>query len=393
MVADELALALVDEHLPASGRVLDPFCGSGRLLAAAEDAAVRVGVDVNPLAWLLTRAKLAQPNVSIIESVIADIDRARHVRTWRALQPVGKRQVEWFAPEVLIDLHRIVMWINRLSLPEAELLLVASALSATVRQVSYARQSGWKLHRVNAAARTSFAASAWDQIELRLRYCLHEINTARPVKGTIHVELANARSLSKPESPIKAYGPYDVVLTSPPYGDSRTTVQYGAASALCLSVVAQVKGLEHLALSGAMIDTACLGGRPRDVGFDIDLKQYWAGAPATRLGGSVRTFLTDYDDVCGLIAKSLGPGGKAILVVGRRFTGGFRIKLDDFTIDRLEARGFMLVRREKRDLQSKHLPRRINRFARSHSRDDRARGLVNTMDSEIILVFRMGKLP
>jgi methylase of polypeptide subunit release factors len=77
MVADELARALVQKHVPANGRVLDPFCGSGRLLAAAEHATLRVGIDANPLAWLLTRAKLAQPSASIIKAILAEIDTTR----------------------------------------------------------------------------------------------------------------------------------------------------------------------------------------------------------------------------------------------------------------------------------------------------------------------------
>jgi hypothetical protein len=43
-------------------------------------------------------------------------------------------------------------------------------------------------------------------------------------------------------------------MTSPPYGDSRTTVQYGAASALCLSVVSRLCGLEQLGMLGREID-------------------------------------------------------------------------------------------------------------------------------------------
>jgi DNA modification methylase len=388
MIADELAHALVHEHVPAAGRVLDPFCGSGRLLAAAEHAALRVGIDTNPLAWLLTRAKLMQPSALIVEAVLNDIDSARRIRTRRAIKPLGERQVDWFAPDVLVDLDHIVRWINRLALPEAERLLIAAALSATVREVSFARQSGWKLHRLDAAARAAFTTSTWDRLAKRLRYCLNEVKTARPVSGTIHVELANARSLSQADNPARSHGPYDIVLTSPPYGDSRTTVQYGAASSLCLSVVARIKGLEHLALPGSMIDNSCLGGHQRNSDLDIEVKRYWAGAASKRLGRSVHAFLADYDDVCGSIALNLKPGGKAVLVLGRRSTGGFRLKLDTFTVDRFEARGFTLLSRETRDLQHKRFPRHINRFARSCSQDDRARGLVRTMSSEIIVVLQ-----
>src|ERR1700730_13829986 len=70
MVADELALDLASEYIPTGGSILDPFCGSGRLLAAANCASVRVGVDSNPLAWLLTRAKLSPARTKVIGEIL-----------------------------------------------------------------------------------------------------------------------------------------------------------------------------------------------------------------------------------------------------------------------------------------------------------------------------------
>jgi site-specific DNA-methyltransferase (cytosine-N4-specific) len=84
----------------------------------------------------------------------------------------------------------------------------------------------------------------------------------------------------------------------------------------------------------------------------------------------------------------LKPEGKAIFVVGRRSTGGYRLKLDLFTVDCLAARGFNLVAREFRRLQRKRVPRKINKFGRSYSAEDRSRGIVNTIVDEIILVMQ-----
>jgi hypothetical protein len=72
--------------------------------------------------------------------------------------------------------------------------------------------------------------------------------------------------------------------------------------------------------------------------------------------GAISKFLFDYDEVCGSVARKLKPGGKAIFVVGRRSTGGYRLKLDKFTIDCLKKRGFDLVCTEERELQHKRTP-------------------------------------
>lgn len=393
MVADELALDLVHRYVPDGATVLDPFCGSGRLLAAAESATVRVGADTNPLAWLLTMAKLSNPDHRIIGNIVQDMALAKHTVPTGMPLMTPERQVEWFTPEIRHELGRVVAWINCLRLADPERYLVAAALSATVREVSFARQSGWKLHRRTAAERERFSACPWERLERRLRYCEAEVRRAGCILGRSHVALTSVASLRSHEHPVRALGPYGVVLTSPPYGDSRTTVQYGAASALCLSVVARIDGLQQLAATGGEIDGRCLGGHAaaKEHREPIDLSRYWAGAREGSTAHIVARFLSQYSEACDVIADCLCPGGTAVLVVGRRSTGGRRVRLDDFTVDRLQARGVELVGRTTRSLRQKRVPRHINRFGRSASPEMRERGGVVTMSSEITLVLRKSR--
>lgn len=388
MVADELAIRIVRKYVPEGATILDPFCGSGRLLVAAERAALRVGIDVNPLAVLLTTAKLGNASAAVIEGVLSRIACARRRRHKVTFAFVERRQVDWFGASVLSELGRIVGWINGLKLPKPERWLVASALSATVREVSYARQSGWKLHRLGADERGARQRCPWQCLERRLRYAIAELRLRDPVSGERFVALGRVGARNGTADSVESLGPYDVVLTSPPYGDSRSTVQYGAASALCLGVVARIEGLDHLAMAGNEIDSSCLGGRSVESSSRIDVKAYWAGARNTKLARKVDFFLSDYEKACEAIAKNVKPGGTAILVVGRRSTGGFRLKLDDFTVDCLARKGFELMAREARTLQRKRVPRRINRFGRSKSASTRKRGAVLTMAKEIVLILR-----
>lgn len=386
MVADELAQALVDEHVHTGARVLDPFCGSGRLLAAAENASLRVGFDVNPLAWLLARAKLANASSGIVANVLGDLSRGRAYKDDTGIELPSDRKVEWFASDTWRELERIVAWINFLRLPDAERLVVTAALSATVREVSYARQMGWKLHRLDRASRERFRPCPWEKFGRRLRYCERELRRTRMTLGPTRVELADLRSFALGPSAQNWSTNFDVVLTSPPYGDSRTTVQYGAASALCLSVVAAVHGFEGLAASGGAIDASCLGGRSTARMPVEGLTRYWAGSRDDRECRLVERFLADYGESCDAAAARLSSGGKAIFVVGRRTIGGHTLFLDQFTADRLGKSGMRLVSCAERPLNRKRLPRRINRFGRSADAGERARGVIPTMENEIILV-------
>ncbi|WP_316218965.1 MULTISPECIES: hypothetical protein [unclassified Bradyrhizobium] len=370
--------------------MLDPFCGSGRLLAAATEASLRVGIDTNPLACLLTQAKFAKVDPRNIGSVIEGIDSAQMCfpRSELCFGPT-ERKVEWFSKAVREELNRLVVWLNSLQLSGPESLLVASALSATVRDVSFAREQGWKLHRLDAESRRKFKPCPWDRFKKRLTYCLDELSarSSHPSGRTI-VKLGDSRALAdRRKSPVSTLGSFDVVLTSPPYGDSRSTVQYGAASALCLSVVRHLAGFEHFQASGGSIDSSCLGGTgaPRESGFS--LKPYWSGSERSPHATLVSKFLGDYDVVCGGLADYLKPDGKVIFVVGRRSTGGYRLKLDEFTVDCFLRRGFKLLSKEERSLVHKRIPRRINRFGRDPTRQNCASALVPTMNSEIVVVL------
>ena len=180
------------------------------------------------------------------------------------------------------------------------------------------------------------------------------------------------------------------MLTSPPYGDSRTTVQYGAASALCLELVSLIDGLDGLFARGADVDARCLGGHRAGSEFEASptLRPYWGGAKESQQFAVVASFLADFAKACGEISHMVAPGGTVVMVLGERRVRGFRLKLEAFTTDQFGTLGFELTSRDERALEGKQLPRRINRFGRTSSLEMRAKGVTRTMTREVILVFR-----
>lgn len=93
--------AIVREHLEDSGlSVLDPFCGSGTtLLESAMLGNSVVGIDVNPIAVLISRAKLAPltlENLDALGSLIAQV-RLWDGKTESELPDFHGRD-HWFSP-------------------------------------------------------------------------------------------------------------------------------------------------------------------------------------------------------------------------------------------------------------------------------------------------------
>src|SRR5207302_1608175 len=89
-------------------------------------------------------------------------------------------------------------------------------------------------------------------------------------------------------------GAFDLGITSPPYGDSQTTVQYGGISSLCLGVLKHLKNLQIPLMSSASIDRCCLGGSSLELDFSstgFRIHQFWNGP--TILATRVFSFLED----------------------------------------------------------------------------------------------------
>ena len=393
MVADELALELARSHVKPGQRVLDPFCGSGRLLVAGASVPGKfVGMDVNPLARLITMAKVVTVSAETISELVSDIEFARRNVRPKPLTLREPRKVQWFPESVLAEIGQIASWINALNLDYSHKTVLATAFSAAVRDASYCRKGRWKLHRLDPFARANHVASAWDCLKRRLQLYVVESTATTPLKGEVSVIGGDAREILARVSGLEPLSKFDLVLTSPPYGDSKTTVQYGAASALCLDAVSRIEGFADFFVQGVNIDRQCLGGgKPPAVRGDSQklLKRYWAGALGSTKAATVAAFLADISQVFAQVASLLQPGGRAVLVLGRRSVGGFRVKLDLVIMDCLERFGLRLESCQRRVLHDKRLPRTINRFGRSSSKDIRAKGLTKTMSEEFILTFGM----
>ncbi len=390
MIADSLATSLAAEYVEAGSIVFDPFCGTGRTLMAASALGGRgIGIDINPLAVLITRAKasrISAHEVRELHDCLATSPRSGPVVV--SATAAAHRTVTWFSEKARRELSEIIASINHLSLRKPLLLPVAALLSATVRDVSYCRKDAWKLHRLSGGERSAFRPSAWKVFLSRLNGLAKALDAGARPTGGVDAHVGDARHVVKEVGA----GRVDLVITSPPYGDSRSTVQYGAMSSLCLSVLRLLHGLgDDLKPvdGGRDIDRCCLGGtydsfRPEFVGA----RKYWYGKPGTQVGVATSRFLADMTAVGGQITQVLRPGGRAVFIVGRRLAGSFRLRLDEFLVDSLATGGLQLESRTVRPVPCKWTPSVVRRWARSRVRRESVGALVRTMAEEQVLIFR-----
>jgi hypothetical protein len=101
----QLVEILLDRYVPAGGRVLDPFAGSGTtLVQSLESGREATGIDVAAFNCLLMRVKTADYNEFVLESEIRDaLGRFRSMDI-QGLAPGPGYIGRWFAPRAAREL-------------------------------------------------------------------------------------------------------------------------------------------------------------------------------------------------------------------------------------------------------------------------------------------------
>src|SRR5690349_15311470 len=102
----QLVEELFRRHVPAQGRVLDPFAGSGTtLVQALESGLDSVGVDIAAFNCLLVGVKTAPHNPFVLESDLRDA-LARFERGEGKAGRASAYVRAWYAPQAADDLLR-----------------------------------------------------------------------------------------------------------------------------------------------------------------------------------------------------------------------------------------------------------------------------------------------
>jgi hypothetical protein len=102
----QLVEELFRRHVPAGGRVLDPFAGSGTtLVQALESGLDSVGIGIAAFNWLLVRVKTGVHNQVVLERDLRDA-LARFERGEGEPTAASAYVEEWFAPQAREELLR-----------------------------------------------------------------------------------------------------------------------------------------------------------------------------------------------------------------------------------------------------------------------------------------------
>ena len=212
---------LVDElfrrHVPAGGRVLDPFAGSGTtLVQALESGLTATGIDIAAFNCLLMRVKTRRYNVFALETDVRDALR-RFERGEGEPAPAPPYIEKWFAPTAARELLAFRSLIDGYEHDDVLRVVLAraarSARATTHFDLDFPRhpqREPYWCHKHRRECRPVDRASHFIR-----RYALDTLERLKEfarVRGRRDVDVIHGDAR---DADLRA--PFDAIVTSPPY--------------------------------------------------------------------------------------------------------------------------------------------------------------------------------
>ena len=335
-----------------------------------------IGFDINPLSLLIAQAKLAQYDIDELRQELTDIDKALKHEVGVDI-PTIPNMCNWYDSEVTHDLGRIRHVLMNQKIRYRDFFTVVFA--HTCRHQSFTKKSEFKRIRVSSDLRENFRNQA---ISTFLKYaasCIKEFSNARvPI---VRSEIYRRNSMNA----LSTFREYDLVVTSPPYGDSSTTVAYGQYSSFGNE---WTKGLNEYNDVTYRVDTESLGGRKNGEDTCIEFQQILDQFEIfdqifernPKRADDVKTFFEAYMLCVKNIVAGLAPSGTVCLVVGNRTVAGLQIPMDEITAQMLSCFDLRYKGIFVRNLSNKVMPP-------LNSPTNEAGKIGRTMATESVVVF------
>lgn len=374
--------------------LFDPFAGSGTVLVEGLCAGLSVRAqDINPLAVLLCKAKTGSIDNAVLREAANAALLAAQKDKDRKIEASFRNRRKWFRESAAIELSKIRRAIRNISSRRVRQFLWV-ALAETVRLTSNSRTSTYKLH-----------IRPRDEIE-RLPRPLDVFNDVlirnlaehKDFVDRVSAKRQDARSLFSAKTDIALQdsrepisGVYDLLVTSPPYGDNKTTVPYGQSAYLPLQWIdfddigRGTSGEDYLC-STHEIDRRSLGGESGRGDLRQKFKELFARSPSLLetfeqlsdlprdRGARVLFFSRDLEQAIAATSSALRLNAYLIWTLGNRRVGNIEIPLDRIVSEFLTFHGAVSVAEVTRNIRSKRMAPRNN--------------VARTMHNERVLIFR-----
>lgn len=372
----QIGIDILKELHVSSGNMLDPYCGSGSSFVCGLECGIKqmTGFDINPLAVLIAKAKFTKIESNKLDvfyqelrnNIFEMIKCEEKIKTIE-LPEITNRDY-WFSKNVVLNLSLIKKCILDIENKDIRTLFLVP-FSETVRECSYTRNNEFKLYRIKPEEVLDFNPDVINYYFKKLQDIIQYYKTYYLPK------LKNDVSINIHSEPFQnSSAKYDVVLTSPPYGDSRTTVAYGQFSTL---------SNEWLGINSARkIDGMLMGGKR----VNEIIQDGCIAEPISKINAvdnkralEVSSFYFDLAESIKNVSVGINKNGKVIYIVGNRTVKNVLLPTDQFIAEKFEEHGFIHHITYERAISNKAMPSR-------NSPTNKTGKTVNTMLYEYIVI-------
>ena len=359
MMIPQIARRLLKQYGIEGGWLLDPYCGTGTSLVEASLFGMHsVGCDINPLVRLIATAKSTPICLSILDKTLSRLnDHLFQIEFQKGKVPDAPvpnilNLAYWFSEDVIKPLAYLRNWIKDVP-DEAIQNFILIAFSETVREVSYTRNGEFKLYRMPAEKLQNFRPDVFGIFSKKLNRNRAGLAAFLEKRKNVEASVSGANTVQGELPMPRPLGGYDLVITSPPYGDSHTTVAYGQFSRL---------SAEWVGLSNPRkVDKLAMGGQPS--------KETLADSPVSsaiekicsvdeKRAREVLAFYVDLERSISSIVQVLSPHATVCYVVGNRRVKGIVLPTDEFIVTTFQQHGFAHKETIVRNIPNKRMPKK-----------------------------------
>ncbi len=379
MMIPQVAREILKRYKTKEMSVLfDPYCGTGTSLVEGSLAGLKcIGTDLNPLARLISKSKVTKINTNNIKSLAKDFEKYVIEEKDINFEKPNINNIDfWFKEKQINDLLIIKKFINEIK-DEDERDFFLVSFSETLREVSLTRNGEFKLYRIPKEKIETWNPDTISLFKKKIKRNIDGyINYEKENKLYNH-EVYNFNSSEGIPNELIKENSVDIVITSPPYGDSGTTVAYGQFSTLSNEWL----GIEY----ARKLDKKLMGGKTTDIektgynNLDEIIKTIEKEKP--KRAKEIWSFYRDYKKSIDNVSKTIKKNGIVAYVVGNRRVSDIELPTDEFTKFAFEQNGFKHIETIVRNIPNKRQPKKT-------SPTNKTGKTVSTMIHEYIVIMK-----
>ena len=357
MFIPQVARRLLQKYSKKGDTICDIFCGSGTALVESKVLSRNAyGIDLNPLAIFLAKVKTIALNPSLLNNRYFQLlNRIEKIKDESIKKPDFFNVDFWFKKDVAIKLAKIKKAINEIE-QESQKNFFLVAFSETVRLSSNTKNGEFKLVKIHEEKLKDYSPDVLGIFKKKVEsniLKMEEFYKNYDKNTWIKIIYGD----SSKENGIKENS-IDCIITSPPYGDSRTTVAYGQFSRLS----AQWLDLLEDPDTASGVDNELLGGKTvKELKHNLNsnylnmiLKEI--SNKDEKRAKEVLSFFIGLEKCLRQAFKILKPNKYFCVVIGNRLVKQVRIPTDFIIAELCENIGFTCEDIFVRNIPGKRMP-------------------------------------